>query len=449
VEQVMKNFVTSYRPAKAAITKTDIELASEVHDLIGHDCVICDPTEVVYFWDNEQPRSSWQRLHDPELRNIVRAKLLAFTNKPTVTLVNNVTKAIKDMAYQRDPKMNLGGNEIVSFQNGDVQLLQGKWHLADTLLEHRRITRIPHCYDPTATAPMFCEFLDQTFEGDHDALDKQQLILQMMGYSLQTHARHEKGIMTVGVGGNGKSVLDSVVKGMVGHDNFAAVQPNNLDNNFQKATMRYKLINAITESEQSSKLPTGHVKAIISGEAMTVENKRKDPFVMHPFCTLWWATNHLPQANDYSEAIYRRIFIVEFNNTVPPEKRDTKLADKLVQQEMPGIIKMALDAYAEAVRSGFALPDSVTEARKTWRIKSDSVAGWFNDCVEVMMLDEMEIPARRAYEHYAAWCKAGGYSAVSETSFSDRMTKLKHPSVKKSRGMVYPRMRIVQGMQGF
>ena len=68
-----------------------------------------------------------------------------------------------------------------------------------------------------------------------------------------------------------------------------------LKSTFHRASLNNKLANIITESDQGGKLPAAEIKALVSGEAMTVDHKFGHPFVMEPFATLFWATNQLTQ----------------------------------------------------------------------------------------------------------------------------------------------------------
>ena len=57
-------------------------------------------------------------------------------------------------------------------------------------------------------------FLGQVFRDDEDRDDKCACLLQLIGYSLMSHARHEKFVMLLGPGGNGKSVLLAILEAL-------------------------------------------------------------------------------------------------------------------------------------------------------------------------------------------------------------------------------------------
>ena len=57
---------------------------------------------------------------------------------------------------------------------------------------------------------------------------------------------------------------------------------------------------------------------------------------------LFWATNHLPHPHDYSDALYRRVDIVEFNRKFNGQDRNRNLRYEL-KEEILGILNAALE----------------------------------------------------------------------------------------------------------
>lgn len=123
-------------------------------------------------------------------------------------------------------------------------------------------------------------------------------MLELVAYTLLPHARHEKFVILIGNGANGKSVL-AILQALCGIENVAAVQPSNFDRAFQRAHLDQKLANIITEIAQGEIIADAELKGITSGEPSTVEHKYGDPFVMYPFATCWFGTNHLPRTKRF------------------------------------------------------------------------------------------------------------------------------------------------------
>jgi putative DNA primase/helicase len=237
-----------------------------------------------------------------------------------------------------------------------------------------------------------------------------------------SHARHEKFVMLIGPGANGKSVLLAVLEGLLGPENVAGVQPANFDRSFQRAHLHQKLANIVTELKQGEVIADAELKAITSGEPSTVEHKFKDPFVMRPFATCWFGTNHMPHTRDFSEALFRRATILQFNRTFAIHEQDPMLKNKLLA-ELPGILNITLDAYACALVDGFTQPESSNDAKKEWRLEADQVAQFVED---VCQRDpESRTSASDVFRAYQSWAQDNGIGkTVSAKGLRDRLTRL-------------------------
>jgi putative DNA primase/helicase len=394
---------------------SDMQKSMAIVEEIGVENIVGNRSGI-YNFDKQ-----WRLLHDEELNQII----IKYLNQLKLTIsraaISTIADNIKTLVYDRNLKFEPNNEHSIGMANGDLHLDEcGNWRLHQPQAEDRILVRLPHNWDPSANAPEFCEFLDAIFEGDGEAVEKANLILELLGYAMQTHCKFEIFAIFLGLGSNGKSILLKVFAHILGKENIAAVQPTQLGNSFHRATLHNKLANIVTESEQSDKLPAGQIKAMASGEPMNVERKFKPPFVMEPFATIFWATNHLPNAQDYSKALLRRVRIVEFNNSFEGEKRDTRLFEKL-KEESPGIIQMAVNQYKQAIfRNEILLPNCVAETNKRWLSESDSVASWADQCLEGSLVETVQ--SSTAYEHYRNWCGENGHKGVvTHTMFGKRM----------------------------
>ena len=396
-----------------------LELARLVIDHIGRENVICTDA-FVWRW---QDQGVWAQQDDRAIKQIVQARLDCEEMPVTATRVTGVTDVFKSDIYRPNHQFNLGKPETVNCLNGELALDDlGCWQLEPHCRENYRTTQIPVEYDPNADAPMFRAFLGQVFRDDPDSDDKIKAVLELIGYTLMSHARHELFVMLIGPGANGKSVLLSVLEGLLGSENVAGVQPANFDRGFQRAHLHQKLANIVTELKQGEVIADAELKAITSGEPATVEHKFKNPFVMRPFATCWFGTNHMPHTRDFSEALFRRATILQFNRTFAKSEQDSRLKEKLLA-ELPGILNLALDAYADAVTNGFTEPESSEQAKQEWRLEADQVA---------LFVDEKCLPDPTAratmqdvFLNYQVWASNNGISkTMSKKGLRDRLTRL-------------------------
>lgn len=396
-----------------------LDLARMALDTIGRANVICTDA-FVWRW---QARGVWTQQDDRAIKQAVQGRLDGEAMiDVTASLVNGVTDVLKSDIYREDHKFNLGNPETVNCLNGELELQGGKWTLRPHCRENYRTTQIPVAYDPQADAPLFRAFLEQVFRDDPDILDKIKCVIELMGYTLMSHARHELFVMLIGPGANGKSVLLAILEGLAGVENVAGVQPANFDRSFQRAHLHQKLANIVTELKQGEVIADAELKAITSGEPSTVEHKFKDPFVMRPFATCWFGTNHMPHTRDFSEALFRRATILQFNRTFAKQEQDPQLKGKLLT-ELPGILNMALKAYALALTDGFTAPASSETAKQEWRLEADQVAQFVDDvCTRDAEAKATSTEVFRAYQDWAA--SNGINKTMSQKGLRERLTRL-------------------------
>jgi len=410
----------------------DLQLARALVEDIDHNNVMAADTFVWQWRDT----GVWQKQEDRSVRQWVQNHLAVNVEGVKKSLVDSVADLFRTEVFKPHHLFNVGPSECVNTLNGELVLIDGHWQLTPHNRNHYRTTQVPVEYDPKAQAPRFIKFMTEVFKDDDDAGDKAQALLEMIGYSLMAHCRHEKFIIMVGSGANGKSVLLSVLEALAGPENVAGVQPSQFDRSFQRAHLHGKLANIVTEIKQGEMIDDASLKGIVSGEPTTVEHKFKDPFVMRPFSTCWFGTNHMPHTRDFSDALFRRALVVEFNNKFKPEMGncDPKLKDKLME-ELPGILSLALDAYADALVSGFTMPESCQQARERWRLEADQVAQFVAD--ECERVPDSKIRPQSLYDAYREWAEENGiHKRLGQKQFGDRLVMLGFER-KKSDGARY------------
>ena len=395
-----------------------LELARRSISYIGAENIIC-AGPFVWMWSDA---GVWKQQDDRLVKQRVQRTIEMEGLPVNSTLVNGVSEVLKTEIFKADHKFNLGHVETINAVNGQIVPDGDGWRLEPHCREHYRTTQIPVEFDPTARAPRWAKFLDEIFRDDEDQAEKADALMEMMGYTLMSHARHELFALMIGSGGNGKSVVLSVLEALCGGENVAGVQPSNFDRSFQRAHLDQKLANIVTEIKQGEVIADAELKGIVSGEKSTVEHKFQDPFDMHPFATCWFGTNHMPHTRDFSDALFRRALILTFNRVFTDREKDPGLKDAL-QSELPGILNMALAAYRRAATRGFTKPVSSEEAKHEWRLEADQVAMFVEDrCTRQTGAKELASDLFTAYQEWAG--KNGVKQTMSAKGLRDRLTKL-------------------------
>lgn len=323
----------------------------------------------------------WRVMDDREVKKAIHKVVEG--QEMTKSVVDSILDLVKTEVYRPNHQFEQG-DEFVNCLNGEIHFVDGEWVLRPHNRENYRLTQIPVPYDPNATAPRFGTFLDEIFQGDDDAVEKTILLLEMMGYTLMATCRFEKFIILIGKGANGKSVILAVLEAIVGRGNIAAVQPDQLDNRFQRGHLYGKLANIVTELPVGGEIADAQLKSITSGEVTTAEHKFKDPFDFHPVTTFWFGTNHMPHTRDTSDAIFRRAIVLSFNRKFEGENCDPLLKEKLLA-ELPGILNLALEAIAGVLlRKSFTVSESCEMQKAKWRNDADQAGQFVEEVCELI-----------------------------------------------------------------
>ena len=397
-----------------------LSIAQSLCNELGQNNYLVDgKSPIVWFWDDS---GYWNSLNEHSIESKVQAMLPNHLDAVNNSDVTSITKVLKRELLRPDHKWNQGGDDVINTVGGELHLKNGKWVQLPHNKKSYRQSILKLDYDPAAKAPRFKKFLKEVFAKDADAEEKIQCLLEMIGYSFVTHCRYEAFIILVGRGSNGKSVLLDVLNHMLG-DFVAAVQPKEFANKFQRANLHRKLANIVSELPQGGTIPDDMLKSMVSGERITVEHKNQDPFDYHPYATMWFGTNHMPHTRDDSNGIFRRARVLPFNVTFEGKLKDTRLKEKLIK-ESPGILNLALQAYATAVSNGeISDPTSSVESKCRWKLETDQVAQFIDECI---VKDESQrLPRKQVYDFYQLWANGSGIRhAFSSKRFYERLRNM-------------------------
>lgn len=391
-------------------------LANAVIETIGHENII-ESGGFTWLWDK---CGLWRKVHeDRTIKQLVMDTLgegEAFRSS-----VDGVTDVLRTVALKDRHKFDIAAPNSVNTRSGEVELVDGQFVMKPHTRENYRTTQIPVEFNPEATAPRFEQFLREVFPGERGE-DDQRAVLEMIGYTLMSHCKHERFCLLIGNGSNGKSVLLRVISDLLGSESVSAVQPSEFGNKFQRGHLHCKLANIVTELSEGAVIDDGALKSIVSGETATVERKFGHPFDMTPYATLWIAANHMPHTRDFSDAVFRRALVLKFNARFSPDMEgfDPHLSGKL-RAELPGILNLALKAYARATKEGFTISESSKQAGDEWRLEADQVRQFVE---EVCERDHAGVvPVGVLYDSYSSWAIECGISKkLTMRSFRNRLT---------------------------
>lgn len=415
----------------------DLALTQRIIQRVGAENILSQNNSV-YVWRN----GVWRK-QDPVGLNQHIQQFLSNTNVNVNSFkVRSISQLLEAEVFIEGHRFNQAPLDSLNMLNGEIHIVDGKLNLRWHNRAHYSAIQIPHVFDESATAPRFMAFMEEVFSTTPDGLEKSQALLEAFGYTLMNHCRYEKFFICVGGGSNGKSVVLNVLKHILSWRNHCSIQPSKFSNAFNVAQLDGHLANIVSELPAKSILPDDMVKIMASGEPVQVEHKNKDPFTLRSIATTWIATNSLPHTSDVSDALFRRALILEFNNKFNPsdENYDVNLIDKLVA-EAGGIIRMSLEAYAEATVSGFTVPASSKAASYAWRENIDQVREFISSEYELCAGERASLAD--LFNKYKVWHMQEQPSAhpLSRREFSKRIKANGFKQSRDKHGVVFDGLR--------
>lgn len=325
---------------------------------------------------------------------------------------------------------------LVNLQNGTFEITPETqtlrpFHAADFLTY-----QLPFAYDAGATAPGWEAFLREVLPDESSRL----VLAEYLGYVfIQDPARKlEKVLFLHGSGANGKSVVFEVVRALLGPQN---VGNSSLQDLTTKETYRVKLGEVLVNygSELSGgQLKSDTFKLLASGEPIEARRLYGGPFTLHHYGKLIFNCNELPADAEHSEAYFRRLLIIPFTETIPADKRDPRLAARIIAHELPGVFNWVLTGLQRLLKQRtFSECLAAEKQRQEYERQSNTA---------LLFLDEYGYtshathcrPVADVYREYIEFCRESGHRyPVNRKTFVARLEAhgMKQHRTSEARGL--------------
>lgn len=237
---------------------------------------------------------------------------------------------------------------LVNVSNGLIDVIQGKFFKHSPNSQYLSLVQLPVTYDRDASPPKFIKFLSEIVE----PADR-SIIMQMIGYCLLRDNRFHKAFMLYGSGANGKSVLISVIRKLLGEENCSSIPLQYFSfHRFAAAELYKKMLNTFADIPKKELTDTGIFKALVAGDEMIAERKGQQPFSFTNYAKLIFSANQLPETEDDTEGFWRRWIIVEFPNSFDEAKNVNLVSELTTDKELSGIFNLASRALRYLIHEG-------------------------------------------------------------------------------------------------
>lgn len=297
-------------------------------------------------------------------------------------------------------------------------------------------------YKPEDECPKFLNALEEIFCGDYELL---KCIQEIFGYVLINNVKAEKIFYFTGVGSNGKSFLADTLIKMVGEKNVSNIALWKLADKFGLSGIINKILNIANENEFGNVLATENLKALGSGDRISISRKYKCDLEYTSTCKMIFLMNTLPDTLDNTHGYYRKILIVPFNRVFKESEMDKNLKEK-VAKEMSGILNWAILGAKRLMKNNYIFTEgeAIKKITKAYKEEQNPVESFLRD---VLIYDEGHSETKKdVLESYKSWIEGHNISPKGTESpqrfwkalsNSSKIVLDKELEYKKVQGILY------------
>lgn len=283
--------------------------------------------------------------------------------------------------------------------------------------------RCQAAYDPEARAPKFQAFLETILP----SAAVRRFLQRWFGYCLTGLTGEQLVVMFHGQGGNGKSTLLNIIRGVLG--GYALTLPFHSfvhDDRKRGGDATPDLVRlpgarlvTAAEPEVGVRLSEATIKTQTGGEPMAVRPLYQDTFDFTPTHKPVLSFNPKPKIVAQDEGTWRRIALVHFGVRLSGPKPKPAFDVQVLREEAAGVLNWLLDGYRLWAEGGLAVPEEVSAATLEYRTESDPLAEFIASLV--LHRKGQVTRANVLYEAYQVWAKANATEPVSATRFGRLM----------------------------
>lgn len=347
---------------------------------------------------------AWAR--DCQFRSRLEAMIFLARSEPEI--------AVRASDFDNDPW-------LLNVENGTIDLRNGQ------LRKHQRtdlLTKLaPVVYDAEAGCPTWHKFLNRIFEGNQEMIESVQ---RAAGYSLTAATTEHVLFFAHGRGQNGKSTFFETLAYVMG--DYCQKAPtemimirdrgNAVPNDVARLAGARMVVCA--EVEEGQRLAESKVKDLTGGDTLTARFLHHDYFDFRPTHKLWLYGNHKPTINGTDTGIWRRINLIPFLVTIPPDEKDPQLPAKL-KAEGAGILAWMVQGCLDWQSGGLLCPAAVKLATEEYRAESDTLGAFLAECC--LIDPRARAQAGKLYKAYQAWCTQYGEKIMNSTRFGRQLVE--------------------------
>jgi len=361
------------------------------------------------YWENIQSNMIERYLYEESLDYKIKHPGFRGSINSLFKSAETILRAM--VASERDLFKLSIENTIINTLNCELWLdnetgkITRKKHNPDSCLTYCLDTK----YRKKADCPRFKRALMEIFSYQADKEDVIRHLMEVIGYTIQAKKNIATWVLFFGKGSNGKTVILQVISALLGESALekSIDEFNTGRNNHALASLPGKLAVIDEDVTANATLPDGMIKKISENKNLTANPKGASEFRFRNSAIPLLAANNWPNTKDLSEGLRRRALIFPFMREFSPEESDIGLTDYIVENELAGVLNLALEGLQRLRERGrFELPKSCTSAKDQWFLSNSQIHQFLEDCF--VKHANKRLPFSVVWGAYNVWCHDNG-----------------------------------------
>lgn len=350
-------------------------------------------------------------------QKFIEAAMIKFIPRLTKSRRNEILEYIElIMTDEAKP----APSNLIAFKNGIYDITKDEILPFDP--KYIITNKIEFDYNPNAKSELVKSTMRKISCNNDDII---MLLYEVAGYCLFRKSELGKSFILTGGGANGKSTYLDMIRTMLGSPNISSLDLSELCSEFKNSTIVGKLAN-IGDDISGDFIPDVSIfKKLCTGEALTFNEKFKNPYQSESYAKLLFSANEVPRMGKSrdSYAIKRRVVLVPFKARFTKDDPDYRPFIKYELREPENIeylIKMAVEGLKCVLENKeFTTCELVEQEMATYEAENNSVTSFLNNG-DVKVENES---VAEVYLAYGVYCRESNLHALSKIAFSKELQK--------------------------
>ncbi|MFI3206722.1 MAG: phage/plasmid primase, P4 family [Clostridia bacterium] len=347
------------------------------------------------------------RVEDNQIKGEIQKLIEPWTKRRVASSVENLIKNLKNACY----------SEPIPIDEDNIYLENGFYNISSKMFFENKYqftkNRLSAEYKRTDEKPnVWLKYLSELLQEEDIPIAQEYL-----GYCLIPTKRGQKALFIHGNGGEGKSVLKSVISNIFGKSYTLISIKDVAEGEFSVATLDNKLIAIDDDAQTSAFKETGKFKILITNsDPMLVNPKGRQAYEAVVYSRFIALSNQPIQAlHDNTEGFFRRQILLKTKDKPKGRVNDAFLTDKILKEKSL-ILNWCIEGLHRLISNGYLFTESTNSRNNIHQLMCDSfnVLEFVKDDEYIEFKENCETTSNDLYSCYSLWCSNNGYEPVKQ-----------------------------------